>query len=289
MTLVLIPCIFIFAGCNPAQLDQKVQLDTRGNYTEVTAADAKAAVEDSDINEAIDSDNMSMRMYIDFSVNTADTNMSGYMTYLFKQSSTATTNNMESAMRMKMSGTEDGKQANVTFSIYNIASHDSANPDNDSMKTYMDFTMPDFSDPNKTMTGKYDVSENEIPGVSSMTGFLSEMMLSITTSFLPMDPLTWAAMWDDTDRNFAIATSGKTTKVRITVEEVKEGNEVITPEANIYFIIEDGKFAGIQVDNFTMGEGDESTSVSFAITTFDGEIQKPNFNDYASYELPAGL
>lgn len=285
MSLVLIPCIFIFAGCN-AQLDQKVSLDTRGNYTDATAGNAKAAVEESDIAD-VANEQAGFRLSMDFSMSSEEVgSINGSITNLNTiKELNATQNKLESAMRMRMSGKMENQNFNMQASTYSISTIDSENSENNTIANYIDFSMS--GEDGKTMTGKYKY-EDEIPGMDDFAE-IPQMMLSLLSTYLPTAGSTssWNALWNNNEYKYAVATSGKTTKVRITTPEVKEGNTVIAPAGSIYYIIEDGKFQGVQTEKLTMTMFGMSITFSFGFALFDGNIEMPNFADYQEYVEPA--
>ena len=170
-------------------------------------------------------------------------------------------------------------------STYSISTIDSENSENDTIAHYIDFSIP--GEDGKTMTGKYKYEE-EIPSMDYFDE-ISQMMLPQIYAYLPTakSTLAWNALWNNNEYKYAVATSGKTTKVRITTPEVTEGNTVIVPACNIYYIIEDGKFQGVQTEKLTMTLGGASITFSFGFALFDGNIEMPNFADYQEYVEPA--
>ncbi|MBR7091178.1 MAG: hypothetical protein IKC79_01850 [Clostridia bacterium] len=286
MALILIPCMFVFAGCN-AQLDQKVSLDTRGNYSNTsTPANAKAAVEDSNINE-VNISTSSLRMSMDFAITMQSIVTEGSMTYIIKATkSSETKTKYESAARIRANAQTGEINESALISCYNIRDIDSDNSDNNSIKSYIDYNVTDPADPTKKLTGKYDISTNhDIADVTDTFDDLMDVTMDTINNYLPNSD-GWTAVWSNNKAQYAIATSGNTTKVRITTPAVKDSDDkVIVPEANVYYIITDGKFVGIQVEKITLTFGPISITCSFGLTTFDGNIDMPNFNDYA--ENPA--
>lgn len=285
MTLVLIPCIFIFAGCNPAQLDQKIKLDTRGRYAETTGSTAKEALENSNILDVYASGILNFKSSLDITLTLNNQSMQFSMTFFTTTKLINTTQTkFEQALRIRGTVTDE---SNITtsylISMYTISITDSEDDNNDSLENYIEYSITEANNPAET--GKYKIVDQGIEELENIASIPAGTLFEILDQYMPSAPDddSWDELWANDDVTYAVASNSRTTKVRITTPEVKDGNTIITPTSNLYYVIENNEFVGLQTDKITLNLPDFLITADLSLAVFDGTIDMPDFSEYVVY------
>lgn len=283
MALVLVPCAFIFAACGGDQLSQAVSVDTSGNYQTATATEAQtAATADTNL-EGIDKGH---RFQIEMNTKVGNETMRLKASLIYKETTTATETKSIMAIRAEATNFSMAQmgdlEVNGKATLYYIDTNYVDAATEDTEEAYMDANMTmSMGTSEMTVNGKYaidlgDETNADLQSIVAMMASLREMMAMFTPDNEAI------VSWTDSN-TYKIATEGTTTKIEVTIPEYKEGNDVLSPEYKVYFVMEDGKFVGMSTQ-MILG----SNSQKVAISAFDGEVELPDFEGYTdTYTTPA--
>lgn len=277
MTLTLIPCLFIFAGCTPvAQLDQNVSIDTRGNYQNSSAETTWDILKDINYSN-IDLEDGNVRLNFSFTCSIPDTDdISGTVSFILRN---IKVNNDETivinAIRTKINTTVNNQPKQDIITEYHIFETSSSQ---DTEKHYIDysFALPD----DKYETVKYDVSETGTMFDEKVQLYQEYWQLPIMTVddlILPSNGSTPESghLWTTPNAEYKLSNQSNITKIRVT-----------TPDGHLFIVSQDNKFYGLQATNLKLSADGIVVTLTGGMEVFQQDVELPDFSEYNQYTPP---
>ena len=274
--LLILPAVFVFAGCGQLDGDVRVNTGDDNRYQAVTAQAITDYVEDA-AEEETDVLPSGAKMTVEFE---AGEMAKGKVNVIFKTTEDADENvNIELAVR-----------ADVNAKIGNANLKAKADAFYKEDVLYVDANVSGDAETNQMIAqmginGKHKVDLSEMGGLQALLGMAG--------TFIPVDELPIANIAGLIE-NFDISmlaqyidgfgfdvssyTDGDYTRFKLAVEDQETGDAITA-----YAVFVKGVLAGIKVDAKMTNEGVEM-KVTLNVEAFEGNIDYPNFNDFADFD-----
>lgn len=275
-SLIIIPCILIFAGCNPVeQLEQKVNIDTGGNYQTSTAQATWDAISGADFS-TLNTDKGNFRLQFDFSFQfDQNTTYTGKIACISKQNTDGSTH---IASRIRLNTVVDEQTKEDVLTKYMILQPDSSQEKD---KHYIDYSFAESG--NKYATGKYDITEHSTIDNDRyilLQGTMDHVIMTITDCFMPNNETLPDSdhVWAVANTIFKLSTKDSTTKVQLNLPE---------SQGNVFVVIQDNKFSGMLAQNASINYYGFNCKINGGIITNDQDVEFPDFAEYIVYTPPS--
>jgi len=249
LALVIFPCILSFVGCGEGQLDQNVNLDTTGNYsTDATAEELGTNLNSLDISESGFAGGY--KLTVSLALAKVDpANASGV------------TGNFNANLIIKGSATSLNAALKVTGGFTAVDN----TTENIDMKAYL---IANEQDQNAYVNGSYGDNTMKAKFGSQYFTELMDQIMDNLPSGIGEGGADFSTVLTGAS-SIKKAISGTTVKYQV-VAPITE-----TTNATMYFVFENGVFAGCSVSNLVITEGTQTYTISVALVTFSGEIDFP--------------
>ena len=272
LALAVLVIAFMFSACGKSSQFSEVKVDTKANYANSTLTEVNEAFAESTPSEpgeeSVSGFHMSINMAISNVTPAGTVNSTAKYNMYFKNTTNANGNKMEVAM--KISGTANGQKQGAT--LYYIVNDPNEGEGTEEFYANID-NMEDYTTPGATISGKYKfTSESDLGEMLLMT---CEMMYSMVEA---LSPFGENEFFVETNQ-FAMATKGDTTKIRIVIPGATEAEN-----ATAYYILKNGQFDSFKVENLVDSDEYGSETINMAVKSWAGDIDYPSFKKYKEYQ-----
>jgi len=259
LALVIFPCVLSFVGCGEGQLDTAVSLNTSGDYsTNATAEELGTSLNALDVSE----DGFVGGYKLTVSVNVAN----------IDPTSTAPTGSVNANLIVKGTATS----LNAALKVTGNMTQSGANQPID-LKAYL---IANEEDQNAYVNGSYGDNTLKAKFGSEYFASIMEQITGNLPSGEGESAVDFATILAGAS-TIKKATSGTTVKYQV-VAPISE-----TTNATMYFVFENGVFAGCSVSNFVSTTDTNTITVSVTLVTFSGDIEFPtDLDTYTDFVSP---
>lgn len=285
---VIVPAILLCTACGGGQLAQEAKVDTSGNWDKATVVSLEDFTE---FSADIDEEDAKLGKGFHLTTNMSAFGARMYTNAYFVAGETAEENQIALKYEVETPEDEDEEAMKMAYTMYL--------KDNHLYLEGVDFA-PFVGLERDDMVYNMDVDldskyESVNPALTGTLGYLSSIMEGITEQSSFSVALE---MFDEyaggNDIVIKKIEKGSTVRYQITIDAdnlESEFGEVEIQKAEMYLIFKDGAFNGAAyslVGEVTVDGETETVVNEFAITSFEGKVDFPKFDEYMGFADVAG-
>jgi len=282
--LVIVPAILLCTACGGGQLASEAKVDTRGNWEKATTVTA-AEFEEFKSSLAEDKAALQKGFHITQKASAMGSKMNTNAYFVFGEDST------KNQIAMKYEVEEEGEEpTKMSYTMYAKENHLYLENLDFSMgleteRTDLKYNVDiDLSKDYSSLGADYSGIAEEFPQIISQFGEENDYtaILSMFEMYAGDNEVVIKKIENGSTVKYQLTINAQTLKEDFGFGEV----DIAVEKAEAYLIFKNGAFNGAAINmvgKVEVGETTETVEQTFAITSFEGEINFPDFKNYMGF------